>query len=115
MATAEQGQRYDLPHATLAASQKAFIEAARVGRCCVFAGPAGCGKTTAVSAAASVLQGENPSSKTGDRFVKPSKVVKLFLFPGPNIDDGLSNDTQVFLFSDRPMAIQREPVSPCQR
>jgi hypothetical protein len=114
MATAEQGQRYDLPHATLEASQRAFVEAARVGQCCVLAGPAGYGKTTAVSAAASVLQGGNPSSKTGDRFVKPSKVGKLLLIPGPSIDDELSNDTQGFHFRDRPMAILREPVSPCQ-
>jgi hypothetical protein len=80
MATAEQGQRYDLPHATLAASQKAFIEAARVGRCFVLAGSAGCGKTTAVSAALSVFQSGNPSSRMGDQFVKPAKPVKLCLF-----------------------------------
>jgi hypothetical protein len=80
MATAEERLRHDLLHATLDASQRAFVDVARVGQCCVLAGPAGCGKRTAVSAAASALQGGNPSSKMGDRFVKPSKVVKLCLF-----------------------------------
>jgi MoxR-like ATPase len=88
MATAEQRQRHDLPRATLDASQRAFVDAASIGQCCVLAGPAGCGKTTAVSAAASALQGGNPSSKRGDRSVKPSKVVKLCLFRDPALTMG---------------------------